>query len=138
MRYYHVSTNQYYEKYFLPTHSVLCNVVIFRLLSVYVSHSVSFRVLRVPRIAIHKNLFASLLLHCVSMITFKASIFLPYIQDGQPQKSLLQQVMVLCWLDIFLEPYFHSPVYFSSGFNILLPSTTMGSFMRSILTYRID
>ena len=41
----------------------------------------SYRVLRVPRIAIHKNLFASLLLYCVSMITFKCAIFLPYIQD---------------------------------------------------------
>ena len=54
-----------------------------------------YRVLSVPRIAIHKNLFASLLLHCVSMITFKSSIFLPYIQDGQPQYSSLEQVSSL-------------------------------------------
>ena len=52
----------------------------------------SYKVLRVLRIAIHKNLFASLLLHCISMITFKCAIFLPYIQDGRPHQSLLQQV----------------------------------------------
>ena len=44
-------------------------------------HIFFYRVLRVPRIAIHKNLFASLLLYCVSMITFKCAIWLPYIQD---------------------------------------------------------
>ena len=55
---------------------------------------IHFRALRVPRIAIHKNLFASLLLHCVSMITFKCAIFLPYIQDGKPQNSFLEQVSI--------------------------------------------
>ena len=43
----------------------------------------SFRVLRVPRIAIHKNLFASLLIHSVATIVFKAYVMLPYIDGGQ-------------------------------------------------------
>ena len=41
------------------------------------------RVLRVPRIAIHKNLFASLLIHSVATIVFKAYVMLPYIDGGQ-------------------------------------------------------
>jgi len=53
-----------------------------------------FRVIRVPRIAIHKNMFASLLLHCIFMLTFKEVVLLPFIQTtpGPGASSLLQDV----------------------------------------------
>eukprot|EP00093_Oithona_nana_P000734 00734.XXX_908_2324_1 [CDS] Oithona nana genome sequencing. len=71
----------------------------------------AYKVLSVPRIAIHKNLFASLLLHCVSMITFKSSIFLPYIQDGQPQYSSLEQNTIGCQFLMMLTKYFRLTNY---------------------------
>jgi len=71
----------------------------------------AYKVLRVPRIAIHKNLFASLLLHCVSMITFKAAIFLPYIQGDQPSKSTLAQNTHGCQFLMMLTKYFRLTNY---------------------------
>ncbi len=48
--------------------------------------------LRVARIAIHKNLFVSLLLHCVTMIIFKSLVLLPYIEKKPNELSMLQEV----------------------------------------------
>ncbi len=41
-----------------------------------------------PRIAIHKNLFASLLTHCVTTILFKWLVFLPYMSDADKDSTL--------------------------------------------------
>ena len=62
------------------------------------------RVLRVPRIAIHKNLFASLILNCISMIIFKIVVLLPYLgknekgligsAEEEDHKTILEQVLI--------------------------------------------
>ena len=43
-----------------------------------------------PRIAIHKNLFASLLIHSLATIAFKALVMLPYMNSAAD--SVLQRV----------------------------------------------
>lgn len=74
----------------------------------------SYKVLRVPRIAIHKNLFASLLLHCLSMITFKSVVLLPYIEQTAKQSnhsSLLEENTFECRLLLMLTKYFRLTNY---------------------------
>ena len=62
------------------------------------------RVLRVPRIAIHKNLFASLLIHSIATIAFKALVMLPYINSGgNSVDSVLQKVRPLIVFPLFIH-----------------------------------
>ena len=56
------------------------------------------RILRVPRIAIHKNLFASLILNGISMVMFKSILLIPYIKKNEEdfnedgEDTLIKQV----------------------------------------------
>lgn len=76
----------------------------FLIIKTFLTH----RVLRVPRILIHKNLFASLLLHCVSMIIFKVVIFLPSISNENPVNSQLNQVILI--IHSFHNYHLNNPV----------------------------
>ena len=50
------------------------------------------RVLRVQRIAIHKNLFASLLFHSILTIVFKSVVLIPYIRNTGEEETTLEEV----------------------------------------------
>lgn len=116
----------------------------------------AFRVLRVPRIAIHKNLFASLSFHCIIMIIFKSLVLLPYIQNNGHDETMLQEVpLTHSTLSFFCSNQVHTlPVSFlwpeyiwlsvpSNAFQVLsshqlhmdvlwglLPPPTLGQHLR--------
>ena len=48
--------------------------------------------LRVQRIAIHKNLFASLLFHSILTIVFKSVVLIPYIRNTGEEETTLEEV----------------------------------------------
>eukprot|EP00095_Tigriopus_kingsejongensis_P004606 snap_masked-scaffold2114_size20529-processed-gene-0.1 protein:Tk04606 transcript:snap_masked-scaffold2114_size20529-processed-gene-0.1-mRNA-1 annotation:"calcitonin gene-related peptide type 1 receptor" len=69
----------------------------------------SYKVLRVPRIAIHKNLFGSLLAHCITMVIFKSLVLLPFIQNRGD--SMLTENTWDCRLLMMLSKYFRLTNY---------------------------
>ncbi|XP_059085295.1 calcitonin gene-related peptide type 1 receptor-like isoform X2 [Tigriopus californicus] len=71
----------------------------------------SYKVLRVPRIAIHKNLFGSLLFHCLTMIIFKCLVLLPFIQNIGGQQTMLKKNTWSCRLLVMLSKYFRLTNY---------------------------